>query len=535
MAYSFLGKRISGCLTIPSGIITTDTWIMQRIAREIPEIGVITTKSIGLTPRAGHREPVFTQYAPGCFMNAVGLTNPGAEVVASQFASLEIPDDRFLLISIFGGNVDEFVQVAAMLAPYADGLELNLSCPNAAGYGMTMGQDADMVRRITAAVKHAVDVPVIPKLTPNVPNIADIARAAVAGGADAICAINTVGPGYYTVDGHPVLTNTYGGMSGKGILPIGLKCVREIANAVRVPIIGCGGIANADDVRAYQKAGASIFAMGSAAISGMNTPELKAYFQALQQDLRAGTNAAASLTKNVDLGFRAMQLTENRRMADDFSVLVFDQNLDIRPGQFGFVWIPGVGEKPFSALDDAPFTLAIQQRGCFTRHLCELKAGRTVYVRGPYGVPVEVPQRAKPVLVCGGCGLAAVYPIARTFEGCDLFIGVKSARYLFYLENARRVANIQIATDDGSAGYHGVVTDLLKQHLQQAPQREPVVFYNCGPEAMIAAAVALEARYTDDDHIYNSIDYVTKCGVGVCGSCATPDGHRACVDGPFLR
>jgi dihydroorotate dehydrogenase (NAD+) catalytic subunit len=128
-----------------------------------------------------------------------------------------------------------------------------------------------------------------------------------------------------------------------------------------------------------------------------------------------------------------------------------------------------------------------------------------------------------------------VYPIAKEIENCDLFIGVKSAEYLFYLEKAREIATVHIATDDGSQGYHGVVTDLLKQRLQEQPYETPVVFYNCGPEAMIEAAVTLEQRYTPGQNIYNSIDYVTKCGVGVCGSCATPDGHRACVDGPFLR
>jgi dihydroorotate dehydrogenase (NAD+) catalytic subunit len=347
--------------------------------------------------------------------------------------------------------------------------------------------------------------------------------------------MNTVGPGYYTVDGQPVLTNTYGGMSGTGIFPIGLKCVREIAAAVDVPIIGCGGISNAEEVRAYQQAGASIFAIGSAGVTGMNTPELRAYFQQLQQDFEEGTNEAASLTKTVDLGFRKMCLIEHQQLADDFSVLMFNQDISIQPGQFVFVWIPGMGEKPFSVLDDAPFTLAIQQRGCFTQHLCGLQAGSEVYVRGPYGMPIDIPKHLKPVLVCGGCGLAAVYPIARDIGDCDLFIGVKSAKYLFYLEKAREIATVHIATDDGSQGYHGVVTDLLKQRLQEQSHDIPVVFYNCGPEAMIEAAVTLEQRYTPGHNIYNSIDYVTKCGVGVCGSCATPDGHRACVDGPFLR
>ena len=204
--YEFLGKSLSGPFTIPSGIVATAAPIIQYFFDHVPEIGVMTTKSIGPVPRPGNREPIMTQYAPWSYMNAVGLTNPGAEVSLEQLSGLKIPDDRFLLVSIFGGDIEEIVAVAKLLAPCADGLELNLSCPHAKGYGMDMGQDAGLVKEITAAVKAAVDVPVIPKLTPNVPNIAEIAAAAVAGGADALSAINTVGPAYYTSHGEPVLT-----------------------------------------------------------------------------------------------------------------------------------------------------------------------------------------------------------------------------------------------------------------------------------------------------------------------------------------
>ena len=293
MSIEFLGKRLSGAYTIPSGIVATAVPIIDYLFRHVPEIGVMTTKSIGPEPRPGYREPVYSQYAPGCFVNAVGLTNPGAERSAELFAGLEIPDDRFLLTSIFGGSIDEFVAVARLLAPFSDGLELNLSCPHAKGYGMAMGQDPELVRDITAAVKAAVDVPVVPKLTPNAENIGEIAEAAVAGGADALCAINTVGPGYVTAHGSPVLSNELGGMSGKGILPIGLKCVREIAARVDVPIIGCGGVSSADDVRAYRDAGAAIVGVGSA-LTGLTTPEIEHYFEVLDAEVRRKLRLAGS-------------------------------------------------------------------------------------------------------------------------------------------------------------------------------------------------------------------------------------------------
>ena len=135
----FLGKTLSGAFTIPSGIVATAVPIIEYFFRHAPQIGVMTTKSIGPEPRLGNREPILSQYAPGCFVNAVGLTNPGAARSAELFKQLEVPDDRFLLTSIFGGSVEEFVAVAQLLAPYSDGLELNLSCPHAKGYGMAMG------------------------------------------------------------------------------------------------------------------------------------------------------------------------------------------------------------------------------------------------------------------------------------------------------------------------------------------------------------------------------------------------------------
>ncbi|MFT6094599.1 MAG: dihydroorotate dehydrogenase (NAD+) catalytic subunit, partial [Pseudohongiellaceae bacterium] len=203
MKTEFLGKTLSGPFTVPSGIVTCSASIIQRVFDTMPEVGVLTTKSIGPEPRLGYREPILTQFEPGKFTNAVGLTNPGAARSAELMSQLTIPEDRFLLISIFGGSVDEYVEVAKIMAPHSDGLELNLSCPHAKGYGMAMGQDPALVEEIVRAVKAAVNVPVIAKLTPNVPNIGEIAAAAVAGGADGICSINTMGPECYEAHGQP--------------------------------------------------------------------------------------------------------------------------------------------------------------------------------------------------------------------------------------------------------------------------------------------------------------------------------------------
>ncbi len=534
---NFLGKSVSGPFTIPSGIVTTATPILQRFIRDVPAVGVLTTKSIGPDPRLGNREPILSQYAPGNFVNAVGLTNPGMSNSAELLDTLEIPDDKFLLTSIFGANLEEFVAVAQCLAPFSDGLELNLSCPHAKGYGMAMGQDPALVYDIVKAVKAAVDIPVIPKLTPNTDRIQEIASAAVEAGADALCAINTVGPGYTSAFGEPVLSNGAGGMSGKGILPIALKCIRDIRAVSSVPIIGCGGISAAKDVIAMQAAGASIIGVGSA-LTGMTTKEIEVYFDTLSGDLAAKTERAERKIKyNIDMDFKPVTLSNNETVCSDITLLTFEEDIDVKAGEFVFLWIPGVGEKPFSALCDKPLTLVAIDVGEFTNSLMTLAPGTKTYIRGPHGQAVTPSPDQTVIAVAGGTGLAAVYQIARDFPGAEIFTGARTAERLYYLEECRQIANLHVATDDGSAGFEGRVTEDLAQYLSDlnAAALENLVFYNCGPEPMVRAAIEVERQFVADDQIFSAIDYLTKCGVGICGACAAPDGQRICVDGPFLN
>jgi dihydroorotate dehydrogenase subfamily 1 len=536
LSTAFLGKTLSGPFTIPSGIVTTAPSIIQYFLDEVPQLGIITTKSIGLAPRAGNREPVYSQYAPGCFVNAVGLTNPGAEAALAGLEALEVPEDRFLLTSIFGGSVEEFVRVAELLAPVSDGLELNLSCPHASGYGMAMGQDPELVREIVAAVKRAVDIPVIPKLTPNTPDIGAIARAAEEGGADGFCAINTVGPGYTLAHGEPVLSNGMGGMSGKGVLPIALKCIRDIRAVSALPIIGCGGLSGAADVDAAMEAGADIVGIGSA-LTGLNSEEIGRYFERLEQDLDGDSEHAEAMVRyDIDMRFTPVTLVSNERVCEDIALLTFDRPVNIQAGEFIYLWIPGLGEKPFSALVDDPFTLVVIDVGQFTHTLMELTPGSEAYVRGPHGVPVAPPEGARIMAVAGGTGLAAVYQIARDFGNAEVFAGARSAGRLYFLDECAEVATLHVATDDGSRGFHGRVTELLRERLAGMSEAEldTTVFFNCGPEPMVRAAIDVQREFCAEEQIFSAVDYLTKCGVGICGACATPDGRRICVDGPFL-
>lgn len=529
----FFGKNISGQFTIPSGIVTTYPKIIQKLATEIPSLGVITTKSVGIEPKTGNREPIITKYGAGSFSNAVGLTNPGIDEFASEMSKIEIPKNKFLLTSVFGKNAEEFVIVAKKAAKFSDGIELNLSCPHAKGYGMAIGQDKELVKEITRAVKAEVKIPVITKLTPNAPNVGEIAKYAVEGGADGICAINTVGPGLVTFEGNPILTNKQGGLSGRSVLPIGLKCVKEIRSVTDVPIIGCGGIFSAADVLEYEKAGANIFGIGSA-LAGLDSEEIKSYFSLLEKDLITRTNTASSVLKEIDMAFTKFTLVENQKLADNMSLLVFDKQFTIKSGQFVFIWIPGLGEKPFSVLDTSPMKLLIQNYGVFSEQIIKLDKGAEVFVRGPYGKALNLGQQKKIIIVGGGTGGSALYQIAKENKNTEVFFGSRDKSHLYFVDELKKCSIAKFATNDGSFGHKGFVTDLLKERLNEL-KGEEVVFYNCGPEPMINAAMAIEKELSPKSKIWNSVDYKTKCGVGICGSCFDKHGHRSCVDGPFLE
>jgi dihydroorotate dehydrogenase (NAD+) catalytic subunit len=210
-------------------------------------------------------------------------------------------------------------------------------------------------------------------------------------------------------------------------------------------------------------------------------------------------------------------LVKNERICDDICVLTFDRKINIQAGEFVFLWVPGVGEKPFSALADDPFQLAVIDVGIFTHALMDLKVGTEVYVRGPHGIAVQPHEGAKIMAVAGGTGLAAVYQLARDFGNAEIFTGARTAERHYYLDECKKIADVHIATDDGSLGFKGFVTEML------------------GPAPMVHAAAAVQREFCGDNQINSAIDYLTKCGVGICGACATPEGKRICVDGPFIQ
>jgi dihydroorotate dehydrogenase (NAD+) catalytic subunit len=227
--------------------------------------GAIVTKSVGLKPRTGYPNPTIAQASCG-LINAMGLPNPSIEEFATEIrqakSKLKIP----LIVSVYGFTAEEYANVAKRAVEAgADAVELNVSCPHVKETGVEIGQNPKILSEVVSKVKEAVGKPVFVKLSPNVTSIIEIADSAVRAGANGLTAINTVRAMAIDVEtAMPILSNKFGGLSGPAIKPIALRCVYEIYEKVKVPIIGCGGITNWRDAVEFFLAGASAVQIGTA-------------------------------------------------------------------------------------------------------------------------------------------------------------------------------------------------------------------------------------------------------------------------------
>lgn len=516
----FLGKKISGPFTIPSGIVTTEVPILERVAKEIKEIGILTTKSIGIEKREGNKEPILTNFAPLSFLNAVGLANPGFKEFKREISQISPLKNKFLLISIFGKDEKEFSEIAKELSPFADGFELNLSCPHSQKYGQIVSQDFKLITKIVKKVKNK-GKPIFVKISPNI-EYQNMVKVLLRAGADGIVAINTVGPGLYLKDGFPILLNKFGGISGKAILPVGLKVVREIRKIGNFPIIACGGISNAQDVLSYQKVGADFFGIGSALFK-MDFGEIKNYFKALNQDLKEGTNLAEKFLHQEVEDYTKFQITEKIFLTKDLFLLKLDGRIKTFPRTFVFLWLPEVGEKPFSIFDDEPLTFLIRKVGPFTKKLSKLKRGDSIYLRGPYGKKINLSGK---ILLCGGgTGIAPLLLFAKNYKTSAL-LSAEESELLRFAKKVFQKWTQKIYLKRGLIAE--ILTDVIRKE-------EPNFILNCGPKDMIENVIEIERKLLPQKRIYFSSNFLTKCGIGLCGSCATNKGLRLCVDGPFLK
>jgi dihydroorotate dehydrogenase (NAD+) catalytic subunit len=232
---------------------------------DINRLGALYTKGTTVHPREGNPPPRVAETGGG-MLNSIGLQNPGVDVVAATYAPRWSGWSIPVIVNVAGGSVDEYVHCATALEPIAEiaGIELNISCPNIA-QGLDFGRDPVAAARLVAAVRAVTERCVIVKLSPNVTDIAAVARAVEDAGADAVSAVNTyIGKKIHRATGRSVLPLGTGGLSGPAIQPLALAAVACVCDAVRIPVIGVGGIVDAATARDFLIVGASAVQIGTA-------------------------------------------------------------------------------------------------------------------------------------------------------------------------------------------------------------------------------------------------------------------------------
>ena len=233
---------------------------------DIQELGAIVCKGTTLKPREGNPQPRLAE-TPSGLLNSIGLQNIGVEALikekAPTWASWRVP----VIVNIAGETIDEYAQIASRLDGVAgvSALEVNISCPNVDAGGAEFGANPDAAARVTAAVKKATSLPIMVKLTPNTGEIVRVAVAVAAAGADAVSLINTLkGMAIDITRRHPIIGTKSGGLSGPAIKPVALHMVYQVASAIDIPVIGCGGITSGTDAIEFIMAGASAVQVGTA-------------------------------------------------------------------------------------------------------------------------------------------------------------------------------------------------------------------------------------------------------------------------------
>jgi dihydroorotate dehydrogenase (NAD+) catalytic subunit len=253
---------------------------------DLNALGAIVVKGIHLQPWDGNPTPRLAETASG-LVNAIGLQNPGVDKFIAEYLPFLRQYDTPTIVNIWGRTVDEYAEVAARLdgVPGVAGLEVNISCPNIKEGGIAFGTNLAAAAGVVAAVRRRVRLPIIPKLSPNVSDIGAFARAVEDAGANAVSLINTLPAMVVDVaTRRPFLANGVGGLSGPAIRPVAVRMVWEAAKAVKIPVIGMGGIARGQDALEFLIVGATAVAVGTANFTDPATPllvvdEIRAYLR----------------------------------------------------------------------------------------------------------------------------------------------------------------------------------------------------------------------------------------------------------------
>ncbi len=262
LSVNIAGVTLQNPVTVASGTFGSGMEYGEFV--DLNRLGAVTTKGVANVPWPGNATPRIAETCGG-MMNAIGLQNPGLAVFKERDLKFLADYDTKIIVNVCGRSKEDYIDAVEQLADTnADLLEINISCPNVKEGGIAFGQNPKMAEEITAAVKKVAKQPVIMKLSPNVTDITEMARAVEAGGADAVSLINTLTGMKIDVERRTfAVANKTGGLSGPAIKPVAVRMVYQVANAIKLPIIGMGGIRTAEDALEFLMVGASAVAVGT--------------------------------------------------------------------------------------------------------------------------------------------------------------------------------------------------------------------------------------------------------------------------------
>lgn len=263
MSVNIAGVEWKNPVTVASGTFGSGEEFSEFV--DLNRLGAVTTKGVANVPWAGNPTPRVAEVYGG-MMNAIGLQNPGIDVFCERDIPFLKKYDTKIIVNVCGKTTEDYCEVVERLGNEpVDMLEINVSCPNVKEGGIAFGQNPKALEAITKEVKKYAKQPVIMKLSPNVTDITEMARAAEAGGADVVSLINTITGMKIDINRKTfALANKTGGMSGPAVKPVAVRMVYQVANAVKIPIIGMGGIASAEDALEFIMAGATAVSVGTA-------------------------------------------------------------------------------------------------------------------------------------------------------------------------------------------------------------------------------------------------------------------------------
>jgi dihydroorotate dehydrogenase subfamily 1 len=540
-------------LATVSGVASTKPALVSFFDKKVPAIDLITTKSFQISPNAGNREPIITEQEIGSFGNSVGLKNPGmVQAVADMKELREKGISKLLNISVSASTPKDFITLVKAFEPYADIIELNFSCPHAsAGFGASIGCDpvvaAEYMKSVRKAVGDSCRALIFPKLTPNVADIGIIAAAVAAAGADGISAINTAGPEVYREphSGEVILNNPLGGkggQSGSWVKERALECIKSIRNAVgsELPIIGMGGVSTGYDAAAMKRAGANVVGIGSA-FGRVHQENWSAYIESVKSSAESILIGNDSVENEINylidtplMKYQPFTIKKKIEHSDDITIFYLDGSMKCGPGEYAFIWIPGVGEKPFSIAEQEPLTFIVKRRGYFTNELLSRSVGDVLYVRGIYGAEVALPEKRRAVLAAGGTGIAVFPSLAEKLKqegiGMKIYYGTSSddEQQPLLKEKLSAYGSFSAVPD---AGTPGRVLDVLANN--ETNLSDAACFF-VGPEPFMskAAKIAVD-KGADKCAVMLSMERPSLCGIGMCGECACGD-RLTCQYGTFV-